>query len=54
MNLIQINNCVSGRKGSVGGDCKELIHFTHGAQDGFNLICVLSLTLLNTGLDQVY
>lgn len=50
MNFIQINNCVTGRKGSVGGHCKELIHFTHRAQDGFNYICVLSLALPNTGL----
>lgn len=41
------------QEGSVGGDCKELIPFTHRAQGGFNYICVLSLTLPNTGLDQV-
>lgn len=46
MNFIHID--------SVGGDCKEWIPFTHRAQDGFNYICVLTLTLPSTSLDQVY
>lgn len=53
VNFIQINNvAVAGRES--GGDCHGLIPFTHGAQDGFNYICVLSLALPNTSLDQVY
>lgn len=46
MSFIHIN--------SGAGDCKEWIPFTHRAQDGFNYICVLSLTLPSTSLDQVY
>lgn len=42
------------QEGSVGGDCQELIPFTHRTQAGFNYICARSLTLPNTGLDPVY